>query len=219
MYTIIMYSYIMSAGECGKGVFCMSPKEMTERQKKILDFIYEFARENGYPPTIRQIGEHFGIRSPNGVADHLKALERKGEIRLAAGLARGIELLGRPEAGIPLVGRIAAGEPILAAQNIEDHITIERMFPVDGKCFALRVKGRSMTGDGINDGDIVVVRPQRTAQNGEIVVALLGDEATVKRFHREGRRFRLQPSNPDYDAIYAAEVEICGKVIGVIRTI
>jgi len=195
----------------------MSPKEMTARQKKVLDFIYDFARENGYPPTIRQIGEQFGIKSPNGVADHLKALERKGEIRLESGAARGIELLRRRQEGIPLVGRIAAGEPILAAENIEDHITIERMFPVDGKCFALRVKGASMIGDGIRDGDIVVVRPQRTAQNGDIVVALLGDEATVKKFYREGRRIRLQPANPDYDPIYATEIEICGKVIGVIR--
>ncbi len=196
----------------------MSPKEMTHRQQEILDFIYMYARENGYPPTIRAIGEHFGIKSPNGVADHLKALVRKGEIRVSPNKARAIELLRRPEAGIPLIGRIAAGAPILAAENIEDHITIERMFPMDGRCFALRVKGDSMIEDGIHDGDIVVVRPQRTAENGDIVVALLDDEATVKRFYREKRHVRLQPANSAYAPIVATQVEICGRVIGVIRT-
>jgi repressor LexA len=196
----------------------MSPREMTERQKDILDHLYEYAEEHGYPPTIRQIGRHFGIRSPNGVVDHLKALERKGEIRLQPNTARGIELLNPPPKGIPLVGRVAAGAPILAAENIEDYVTIERMFPVDGRCFALRVKGDSMTGDGIHDGDLVVVRPQRVARNGAIVVAVLEDEATVKRFYRERNRVRLQPANPRYAPIYARDIEICGVVIGVIRT-
>lgn len=195
----------------------MSPRDLTKRQREILDYIYEYSREYGYPPTIRRIGEHFGIKSPNGVADHLKALERKGEINLRANTARGIELLNPPEEGIPLVGRIAAGQPILAAENIEDHLTLERMFPVDGKCFALRVKGDSMTGDGIHDGDIIVVRPQRTASNGEIIVAIIDDEATVKRYFIEKKRIRLQPSNPRHKPIYGREIEIRGKVIGVIR--
>jgi len=195
----------------------MSPKELTKRQKQVLDFIYEYADEFGYPPTIRQIGRNFGIKSPNGVADHLRALERKGEIRLRANTARGIELLNPPEKGIPLVGRIAAGEPILAAENIEDRLALERMFPVDGKCFALRVKGDSMTGDGIYNGDILVVRPQQTAGNGDIVVAIVDDEATVKRFYKEKNRIRLQPSNPRYSPIYGKEIEIRGKIIGVIR--
>jgi repressor LexA len=124
----------------------------------------------------------------------------------------------KPEEGIPLIGRIAAGEPILAAENIEDHITIERIFPMDGRCFALRVKGNSMIEDGIHDGDIVVVRPQRTAENGDIVVALLDDEATVKRFYREKKHVRLQPANPAFAPIVATHVEICGRVIGVIRS-
>ncbi|HOX28107.1 MAG TPA: transcriptional repressor LexA [bacterium] len=190
---------------------------MTSRQRDILDFIYEYYNEHGYPPSIRQIGEQFGIKSPNGVADHLKALERKGEIKLAPNTARGIELKRRPDQGIPLVGNVAAGAPILAAENIEDHITIEKMFPSDGKCFALRVKGDSMIEEGIRDGDLVVVRPQRTAENGEIVVALLEDEATVKYFFREGRRIRLQPANSAYSPIFTTSVEICGKVVGVIR--
>jgi len=195
----------------------MSPRELTERQKEILEFIYEFAQENGYPPTIRDIGDHFGIRSPNGVADHLKALERKGEISLRSNTARGIELLKPPRKGIPLVGRIAAGAPILAAENIEDYLTIEKIFPVDGRCFALRVKGDSMTGDGIHDGDIVVVRPRQTARNGDIVVAILDDEATVKRFYKEKSRVRLQPANSKYKPIFGRDVEIRGQVIGVIR--
>ncbi|HOO55880.1 MAG TPA: transcriptional repressor LexA [bacterium] len=197
----------------------MSPKEMTDRQRAILEYIYDYQRDYGYPPTIRQIGKHFGIKSPNGVADHLKALERKGEIGLSRNTARGIDLINREELGIPLVGRIAAGEPILAAENIEDHITIEKMFPSDGRIFALRVKGESMIEDGIHDGDIVVVRPQSTAENGDTVVALLEDEATVKRFYRERKRIRLQPANSSYAPIYSKSVEIRGKVIGVIRTL
>jgi repressor LexA len=196
----------------------MSPKEMTHRQQEILDFINDHTTEYGYPPTIRGIADHFGIKSPNGVADHLKALAKKGEIRISPNKARAIEVVRRPEAGIPLIGRIAAGEPILAAENIEDHITIERIFPVDGRCFALRVKGESMIEDGIHDGDIVVVRPQRTAENGDIVVALLDDEATVKRFYREKKHVRLQPANPAFAPIVATRVEICGRVIGVIRS-
>lgn len=195
----------------------MSPKELTKRQAQILDFIYEYAGENGYPPTIRQIGEKFGIKSPNGVADHLKALERKGEINLHPNTARGIELLNPPEKGIPIIGRIAAGAPILAAENIEDYLTIERIFPVDGKCFALTVKGDSMIDDGIHDGDLVIVRPQQTARNGDIVVAIIEEEATVKRFFKEKKSVRLEPANSKYAPIISKDVEIRGQVIGVIR--
>lgn len=195
----------------------MSPRRLTTRQKEILDYIYKFADENGYPPTYRDIGDHFGIKSPNGVADHLKALEKKGEINLKHNTARGIELLNPPPKGIPLIGRIAAGEPLLAAENIEDYLTLERIFPVDGKCFALAVKGESMIEDGIRNGDIVIVRPQQTAQNGEIVVAIINDEATVKRFYKERSRIRLQPANPAFAPILAKDVEIRGIVIGVVR--
>lgn len=196
----------------------MPPKELTKRQRQILDYIYEYAAEEGYPPTIRQIGANFGIRSPNGVADHLKAIERKGEIKLRKNTARGIELLKSPQKGIPLIGRIAAGEPILAAENIDDYIAIERMFPIDGKCFALRVKGESMKDSGILDGDIVVVRSQSVAKNGDIVVAIIDDEATVKFFYREKHSIRLQPANEDYAPIYSKNIEIRGIVIGVIRS-
>ncbi len=196
----------------------MSPKELTKRQQQILDYIYDYAREAGYPPTIRQIGAFFGIKSPNGVADHLKALEKKGEIRLHKNTARGIELLKSPKKGIPLVGRIAAGAPLLAAENIEDFITIERMFPFDGRCFALRVKGDSMKDSGILDGDIVVVKSQSVAANGDIVVAIIDDEATVKYFYREKKSIRLQPANDSFAPIFTKKVEIRGIVIGVIRS-
>lgn len=195
----------------------MSPKELTSRQSDILEYIYDYARECGYPPTIRQIGDQFGIKSPNGVADHLKALERKGEIRLHANTARGIELLNPPERGLPIVGRVAAGAPILAAENIDDYLTLERIFPIDGKCFALTVKGDSMVEEGIHDGDIVVVRPQQTAKNGDIVVAILDEEATVKKFYKEKSAIRLEPANKKYSPIISKNVEVRGLVIGVIR--
>lgn len=195
----------------------MSPKGLTSRQREILDFIYKFAEENGYPPTYRDIGDHFGIKSPNGVADHLKALEKKGEINLRPNTARGIEFLNPPQTGIPLIGRIAAGEPLLAAENIEDYLTLERIFPVDGKCFALSVKGDSMIEDGISNGDIVIVRPQQSAHNGEIVVAIINEEATVKRFYKERSKIRLQPANPAFSPIFVRDVEIRGVVIGIVR--
>lgn len=200
-------------------------KGLTKRQREIYDFIIDHIKWEGYPPTIRQIGKRFSIASPNGVKDHLLALQKKGHIRLHSRTSRGIEVLRREELaaggerGIPLVGRIAAGEPILAAENIEDRLTMERMFPSDGRVFALRVKGDSMVEAGINDGDIVVVRPQPTADRGDIVVALLDDEATVKKFDRRGAKVYLHPANRSYQPIVRDEVEIAGLVIGVIRRV
>jgi repressor LexA len=192
-------------------------QKLTQRQKAIYDYIVEHAKDIGYPPTIRQIGDRFGISSPNGVKDHLLALQRKGIIKLHPKTSRGIELLKRPQRGIPLVGRVAAGLPILAEENIEDHITMENFFPTDGRIFALQVKGDSMIGDGIFDGDIVIVRPQKTASNGDIVVALIEDEATVKHFYKQSRGVRLESSNEKYAPIISNSVELAGKVIGVIR--
>ncbi len=197
----------------------MTPVGLTERQREILGFIHSYASEKGYPPTIRQIGARFGIKSPNGVKDHLKALERKGEIKLEPNTARGIDLLGRRNSGIPLIGRIAAGAPILAAESVEDYLTIEKIFPIDGRCFALKVKGDSMIEEGIHNGDIVIVRPQSSAENGDIVVALIEDEVTVKTLFRDRGRIRLQPANPAHSPIVVRDVEIKGRVIGVIRTL
>lgn len=199
-------------------------EELTNRQREILKFIAKHVKAEGYPPTIRQIGDEFDIVSPNGVKDHLLALQRKGHIRLQSRISRGISLVkkdsimaGLEEEGIPLIGRIAAGQPLLAVENVEDRLTMEKMFPSDGRIFALRVKGDSMVEAGIFDGDIVVVRPQKTADQGDIVVALLEEEATVKRFARRGRKVLLHPANRKYKPIIRDHVEIAGRVIGVIR--
>ncbi|MEW6203461.1 MAG: transcriptional repressor LexA [bacterium] len=198
---------------------------LTDRQEEIFNYILEHIEDEGYPPTIRRIGAHFNIVSPNGVKEHLLALQRKGYINLRPRTSRGIEVLRRPrwtegrEKGIPLVGRIAAGLPVLAVENIEDRLTLERLFPSDGRIFALRVRGDSMTDAGIYDGDIVIVRPQKTAEKGDIVVALLDDEATVKKFHRKRNKVCLIPANKKYTPIILDSVEIAGKVIGVIRKI
>ena len=219
---------------------------LTERQEKILSFIKKSIQEQGYPPTIREIGEHFGIRSTNGVNDHLKALERKGYLLRGELKSRALSVIdgGRSGAGrfprisrrelspvaegdaveVPVVGKVAAGQPILAQENITDHVRIDSMLLGDGgrKVFALRVTGDSMIGDGIFDGDYIFVRKQLQASSGEIVVAMIEDEATVKRFYPEGDRVRFQPSNPRLKPIYVnrdefRETQIIGVVVGVYR--
>ncbi len=215
---------------------------LTERQEKILSFIKKSIQDQGYPPTIREIGEHFGIRSTNGVNDHLKALERKGYLlrgelksralsvieggrsgALPARFAKTVRL-GGEIAEIPVIGKVAAGAPILAQENITDHVRIDSMLLGDSgrKVFALKVSGDSMIGDGILDGDYIFVRKQLQANPGEIVVAMIEDEATVKRFYPEGDRIRFQPSNPRLKPIYISreqfrETQIIGLVVGVYR--
>ena len=218
---------------------------LTDRQEKILAFIKKSIQEQGYPPTIREIGEHFGIRSTNGVNDHLKALERKGYLlrgelksralsvidggrspaRLLRMSRRELSAVGEGEVvQVPVVGKVAAGEPILAQENITDHVRIDSVLLGDSgrKVFALRVSGDSMIGDGILDGDYIFVRKQLQAGPGEIVVAMIEDEATVKRFYPEGDRVRFQPSNPRLKPIYVSrddfrETQIIGVVVGVYR--
>ena len=218
---------------------------LTERQEKILAFIKKSIQEQGYPPTIREIGEHFGIRSTNGVNDHLKALERKGYLlrgelksralsvidggrspaRLLRMSRRELSAVGEGEVvQVPVVGKVAAGEPILAQENITDHVRIDSVLLGDSgrKVFALRVSGDSMIGDGILDGDYIFVRKQLQAGPGEIVVAMIEDEATVKRFYPEGDRVRFQPSNPRLKPIYVSrddfrETQIIGVVVGIYR--
>lgn len=197
---------------------------LTRRQKQVLDFISRCIDERGYPPTLREIGQHMSIRSTNGVNDHLKALERKGYLKredLKARAMRSVE----PDsvARVPLVGHVAAGEPLLATENVEDVLKVDRsLLGRDDDVFALRVKGESMIEDGIFDGDLVFVRRQPTASRGETVVALLEDEATVKRYYPEDRRVRLQPANASMAPIYVNEEEqraldILGIVVGVFR--
>jgi repressor LexA len=221
---------------------------LTERQEKILSFIKKSIQDQGYPPTIREIGEHFGIRSTNGVNDHLKALERKGYLMRGELKSRALSVIegGRSGGGrlgrisrrelsavsegevveVPVVGKVAAGAPILAHENITDHVRIDSMLLGDGgrKVFALRVAGDSMIGDGIFDGDYIFVRKQLQAGAGEIVVAMIEDEATVKRYYPEGDRVRFQPSNPRLQPIYVhrdefRETQIIGVVVGVYRKI
>jgi repressor LexA len=206
-------------------------RDLTDRQEAIYNYLLEYIDERGYPPAIRDIMRHFGFRSPKAAADHLAALERKGFIRRAPELSRAIEVQARtaPAARarraraveVPLVGRIAAGEPLLAEENIEEVMTVDaNLLPAEGS-FLLRVVGDSMIDAHIVEGDYILVKPQDDAEPGEIVVALIGNEATVKRFFPEGDRVRLQPENPRHKPILVEqdddEFRIVGKVIGVLR--
>lgn len=205
-------------------------KGLTPRQQEILDFVSRSIREHGYPPTIREIGRAFGIRSPNGVNDHLKALQRKGFLNREDLKSRAItptrlgeiQLTGTM-VEVPLLGRVAAGLPLLAVENVEDRVMVDRFFlgSSDG-VFALRVKGDSMIEDGIHDGDFLFVRKQPRADRGTVVVALIDGEATVKRFYPEGDRVRFQPANAAMLPIYVRasdfrETHILGVVVGVFR--
>lgn len=184
------------------------------KQQEILDFLRQFIGRSGYAPSVREICAAVGLKSTASVHYHLEELKRQGLIDMDGGKNRTISLPGEAEPGrIPVLGTVTAGLPILAVENIEGYL------PWDGdpSCFALRVRGLSMVGAGILDGDKVVVRPQNTAVNGDIVVALLGDEATVKRFHRDGSGVWLLPENPDFDPIDGREATILGRVKAVIR--
>lgn len=199
---------------------------LTDRQRAILNYISKMVQTTGYPPTLRQIGVEFGIRSTNGVRAHLRALHKKGYIKRNAYTSRGIELLGglkkmlaKGVTQIPVVGRVTAGVPILAVENIEDTLLFDKELIKGEGLFALQVKGESMIEAGILDGDYVIVRPQATADNGDIVVALLGEDATVKRFYREGDgRIRLQPANARWEPIVVDRAAVLGRVIGLLRT-
>jgi repressor LexA len=172
-------------------------------------------------PTVREIAQAVGVSSTATIHQHLAALEAKGFIRRGSYKHRSIELphANRPAVSVPLLGRIAAGQPILASENREDDLPLPRDLVGEGETFALRVKGESMIDAGIYDGDLVVIRRQPTASNGEIVAALVEDEATVKFYYREAERIRLQPANPAMEPIYVREVTILGKVVLVIRKI
>jgi repressor LexA len=198
-------------------------KELTNRQRKVLDFITNYLRDTGYPPTVREIAGEFKISS-KGAYDHLIAIEKKGYIRRDPAKPRAIELMdfvpGRaygPVIEIPVLGRVAAGEPLLASQNIERTITLSNDLIRTEEPFALRIKGESMMGAGILEGDYVIVKQQQNADQGDIVVALIGDEATVKRFYRAGDHVRLQPENPTMKPIIVKDVTILGKVVGLFR--
>jgi repressor LexA len=195
-----------------------SKPSLTARQRAIYEFLKDKILNRGYGPTVREIGSQFGIRSPNGVMCHLKALEKKGLITREAHMSRAIQLTESPESrmSLPLAGQIAAGSPVLAVQE-DERIDFGGMFDSD-EHFCLRVKGDSMIEDQISEGDYVVVKKQDSCRDGEIVVALVdGQEATLKRFYRESNRVRLEPANSSMKPIFSDNVDIMGVVIGVVR--
>ena len=197
---------------------------LTERQQEIFEFIRQIIRSTGIPPTLREIGRRFAIRSTNGVREVLAVLEKKGYIRRKPFLSRSIELADEPAPAfesVPIVGRVAAGLPILAVENIDGQIAVDRSFLPSGEVFSLRVAGDSMKDEGICDGDLVLVKKQDTARRGEIVVAVIGEEATVKKFYPERGRVRLEPANVSYGPIIVEKSTpgffIAGKVVGLMR--
>ncbi len=209
--------------------------DLTKRQQEIFDFIKRYSASYGYPPTVRDIGKAVGLASSSTVHAHLANLERLGLLRRDPSKPRAIELLDRavgqvgqaveqvrqivrPD-GLPLVGSVAAGQPVLAEENIEEYVPVPPMAGGDDGDFVLRVRGDSMIDAGILPGDFVVVRPRESASDGEIVVALVGEEATVKRFFREADHVRLQPENATMEPIRSREVRVVGKVVGLFRSV
>ena len=206
--------------------------DLTKRQREIFEFIRKYSAKYGYPPTVRDIGKAVGLASSSTVHAHLANLERIGLLRRDPSKPRAIELLDRamgsavgsvrhmvrPE-GLPVVGSVAAGSPVLAEENIEDYVSVPTIAGGERGQYLLRVRGESMRDAGILEGDLVVVREQNTAQNGDIVVALLGEEATVKRFFREPDHIRLQPENETMEPIRSKEVKVLGRVVGLLRSV
>lgn len=204
--------------------------KISKRQQDILQFIKQQVKSKGYPPSVREIGEAVGLASSSTVHGHLDRLEKKGLIRRDPTKPRAIEILTNEDTNklpkgeivnVPVIGKVTAGLPITAIENIEDYIPLpERLVPTDGTIFILEIEGESMIEAGIHNGDLVIVRQQQTAINGEIVVAMTtDDEATVKRFYKEKDHIRLQPENQAMEAIIVQDVTILGKVIGLYRTI
>jgi len=202
--------------------------DLTKRQQEIFAFIKRYSADHGYPPTVRDIGKAVGLASSSTVHAHLANLEKLGLLRRDPTKPRAIEMLDRaveqvksivrPD-GLPLVGHVAAGSPILAEENIEEYVSVPGLAGGDDGEFILRVRGESMIDAGILPGDYVVVRPQDTAADGEIVVALVGEEATVKRFFREADHIRLQPENATMEPIRSRDVTVLGRVVGLFRSV
>jgi repressor LexA len=201
--------------------------KLTERQKEVFEFLKDFLRERGFPPTLREIASHFGLRGPKAPQKTLNILERKGYIRKVPGGSRAIEILSYPQfslthiLSVPIVGRVQAGEPLLAIENIEGYINLDRSLASSGDVFLLRVQGDSMIEAHIQDGDFALVKPQPNAENGEIVVVLIEDEATIKRIFKKRDLIRLEPANPKMEPIVVKKgekkVTIVGKVVGIFR--
>ncbi|MGH2840012.1 MAG: transcriptional repressor LexA [Solirubrobacteraceae bacterium] len=202
--------------------------DLTKRQQEIFDFIKSYSAKFGYPPTVRDIGKAVGLASSSTVHAHLANLEKLGLLRRDPTKPRAIEMLDRaveqvksivrPD-GLPLVGHVAAGSPVLAEENIEEYVPVPQLAGGDEGEYVLRVRGDSMVDAGILPDDYVVVRPQETAEDGEIVVAMVGEEATVKRFFREDDHIRLQPENATMEPIRSREVRVLGRVVGLFRSV
>jgi repressor LexA len=201
--------------------------DLTKRQQEIFDFIKRYSAKYGYPPTVRDIGKAVGLASSSTVHAHLANLERIGLLRRDPTKPRAIELLDRAvdgvrslvRPGLPLVGQVAAGQPVLAEENIEEYVQTPAFAGGEDGEYLLRVRGESMKNVGILEGDLVVVRPQDTASDGEIVVALVGEEATVKRFFQESDHVRLQPENETMEPIRSRDVRVLGRVVGLMRNL
>jgi repressor LexA len=200
--------------------------DLTKRQKEIFDFIGKYAAKTGYPPTVREIGKAVGLHSSSTVHAHLANLEKIGLLKRDPSKPRAIELLFdkakrtiRPSSGLPLVGQVAAGEPILAEENIEEYIEVPDMIGGEDGDYILQIRGESMKNAGILESDYVIVRPSDDAVDGEIVVALIGEDATVKRYYREQDHIRLQPENEELEPIITTEAIVIGRVIGVFRSV
>jgi repressor LexA len=202
--------------------------DLTKRQQEIFEFIKRYSAKYGYPPTVRDIGKAVGLASSSTVHAHLANLERIGLLRRDPSKPRALELLDRAvggvrdivrSSGLPLVGHVAAGQPVLAEENIEDYVDVPAAAGGETGEYLLRVRGDSMKDAGILEGDFVVVKSQDTAQDGDIVVAMVGEEATVKRFFREPDHIRLQPENPAMEPIRSKEVRVLGRVVGLLRRV
>ena len=202
----------------------MSYGKISQKQKEILEYIKQEIQKKGYPPAVREICEAVHLKSTSSVHSHLETLEKNGYIRRDPTKPRAIEIMDdtfnltrREVVNVPMVGRVAAGEPILATENVENYFPIPAEFMPNEKTFMLKVKGESMINAGIFDGDNILVKQQSTASNGDMVVALVEDSATVKTFYKEEGHYRLQPENDTMDPIIVEQVDIFGKVFGVFR--
>jgi repressor LexA len=198
--------------------------KLTKRQQEIFDFIKRYSARHGYPPTVRDIGKAIGLTSSSTVHAHLANLEKQGVLRRDPTKPRAMEILDKAKKavvppGLPLVGRVAAGAPLLAEENIEDYVEVPQIAGGDDGEYVLKIQGDSMKDAGILEGDYVVVHSTETARNGEIVVALLGEEATVKRFFKERDHIRLQPENDALEPILTRDVQVLGRVVGVFRRV
>lgn len=200
-------------------------KSLTSRQEEVLTFIRNFIREKKYPPTIREVAATFGI-SVKGAYDHLKALEKKSVLRCDPNRSRSIEILDTPGdleedtsvVEVPILGRVAAGLPLFAEANFDGTVEVPRSYLKSGSYFALQVKGQSMKDAGIMDGDTALIRHQAQAENGQIVVAMVDEAVTLKRFFKETNRVRLQPENPDFHPLYTQNVKVLGRLVAILRS-